>query len=37
MMKRFDLAGIVIDADDIVPDVGKTSAGHETDITGANN
>ena len=33
-LQRFDFARVVIDADDIVADVGKASAGDETDITG---
>ena len=33
-LERFDFARIVIDADDVVADVGKAGAGDETDITG---
>src|SRR5438067_1370768 len=35
-LERFHFAQVVVDADDVVADVGKTSAGHETDITGTN-
>ena len=34
-LERLDFSRIVIDADDVVADVGKTGAGDETDITGA--
>ena len=34
-LQRLDFARIVIDADDVVADVGKAGAGDETDITGA--
>src|SRR5450432_3697243 len=34
-LKRFYLSRIVIDADDVVSDVGKAGPGDETDITGA--
>ena len=33
-LERFDFARIVIDADDVVADVGEASARDETDITG---
>ena len=33
-LKRLDLARVVIDADDVVADIGKTGAGDETDVTG---
>ena len=35
-LKCFDLVGVVIDTDDIVADVGETSAGDEPYITRAN-
>ncbi len=36
-LQCLDLACVVIDADHVVADVGKAGAGHETDISGANN
>ena len=33
-LKRFHFARVVIDADDVMPDVSKAGAGHEADITG---
>ena len=33
-LQRFHFSRVVIDADDVMADVGETSAGHQTDVTG---
>jgi hypothetical protein len=37
LLERLYFSWIVIDADNVVADVGKAGAGDETDITGADN
>jgi len=34
-LQLFDLLRVVIDANDVVPNIGETGAGHEADVTGA--
>jgi hypothetical protein len=36
-LERFDFPRVVIDADDIVTDIGETGARDEANITGTNN
>ena len=34
-LQRFDLGCVIVDANDVVADVGKACAGDKTDVTGA--